>query len=425
MAPDIQSLLANLKQFFEQEKSQEQPISLDNILNRMELATGMNQRTICRCLKPNTYHKKRGRPEINIDEFDLQAISRKIHQFYQNKEFPTLDKLHAVLKDEINFKASKSKLLKVLKRLGYKYKQKDGRKFLIEKPEITFLRHQFLRKMKKVRETKPSSKIIYLDETWINSNHTLRKCWLDKNGKGGFKSPLGKGPRLVIVHAGSDQGFVPGANLNFITKSKTEDYHDQMNSQHFEEWIDTQLFPNVPANSTIVMDNASYHSIKAEKTPTSNSRKAEMQDWLKQNNIDFPDKFKKKELYTLIQQCKPRFQRYKIDELAKKFGHQILRLPPYHCDLNPEELIWSQVKHHVAKKNKSFKMKDIQKLFEEALENVTPKDWENACRHVMDIEKSYWDKDNICDINIPDIVVKLAEDSDSENSSHTSDDDSD
>ena len=40
-------------------------------------------------------------------------------------------------------------------------------------------------------------------------------------------------------------------------------------------------------------------------------------------------------------------------------------------------------------------MKDIQKLFEEALENVTPKDWENACRHVVDIEKSYWDKDNV------------------------------
>ena len=212
----------------------------------MELATGLNERSLYRHLKPGTNNKNRGRPEINLDEFDLLSISRKIHQFYLKKEFPTLDKLHIVLKNDINFKGSKSKLLKVMKRLEFKYKQKDGRKFLIERPEITHLRHQYLRKIKKVRETKPSSKIIYLDETWINSNHTVRKCWVDKNGKGRFKSPLGKGPHLIIVHAGSDEGFVPNAQLNFITKSKTDDYHDQMNGKHFEEWMETQLFPQRP-----------------------------------------------------------------------------------------------------------------------------------------------------------------------------------
>lgn len=48
-----------------------------------------------------------------------------------------------------------------------------------------------------------------------------------------------------------------------------------------------------------------------------------------------------------------------------------------------------------SKNNKTFKIKDIQKLFEVALEKSTPKDWENACRHVVDIDKSYWDQDNI------------------------------
>ena len=90
----------------------------------MELTTGLNERSIYRHLKPGTNNKNRGRPKINLDEFDLLSISRKIHQFYQKKEFPTLDKLHIVLKNDINFKGSKSKLLKVLKRLGFKYKQK-------------------------------------------------------------------------------------------------------------------------------------------------------------------------------------------------------------------------------------------------------------------------------------------------------------
>ena len=156
------------------------------------------------------------------------------------------------------------------------------------------------------------------------------------------------------------------------------------------------------------MDNASYHSVKAEKIPTSNTNKPEMQEWLRKNNVEFSAKLKKKELYTLIKQVKPRFQKYRIDEIAKKWGHEILRLPPYHCDLNPEELIWAQVKSYVARNNKTFKIKDIQGLFEEALEKVTSENWKKACRHVLDIEKSYWDKESICDINIDDIVFKIS-----------------
>ena len=241
------------------------------------------------------------------------------------------------------------------------------------------------------------------------------------------------------MHAGSDEGFVPNAKLNFITKSKTEDYHDQMNGKHFEEWMETQLFPNVPANSTIVMDNASYHSVKAEKLQRQTQINQKCRNGSENTIIEFSTSLKKKELYTLIKQVKPRFQKYRIDEIwrmiavvevintaryAKKWGHEILRLPPYHCDLNPEELIWAQVKNYVARNNKTFKIKDIQELFEEALKKVTPENWKNACRHVLDIEKSYWDKENICDMDINDIVFKLAEDSDS-GSSSSSDDDSD
>ncbi len=135
--------------------------------------------------------------------------------------------------------------------MGYRYKKQDSRKFLIEKPEIVLLRHQYLRKIKKVRENKQSSKIIYLHETWINANHTVRKCWLDSNGRG-FKTPLGKGQRLIILHAGSEKGFIPEAKLSFVTKSTTDDYHDQMNAKHFEEWAETKLFPNIPPTQRLL-----------------------------------------------------------------------------------------------------------------------------------------------------------------------------
>ena len=47
----------------------------------------------------------------------------------------------------------------------------------------------------------------------------------------------------------------------------------------------------------------------------------------------------------------PQFKKYIIDEMANQKGLQILRLPPYHCSLNPIELAWASLKWHVRKLN--------------------------------------------------------------------------
>ena len=40
----------------------------------------------------------------------------------------------------------------------------------------------------------------------------------------------------------------------------------------------------------------------------------------------------------------------------------VLRSPVRHCELNPIELIWAQMKRYVACRNNTFRMKDVQKL---------------------------------------------------------------
>jgi transposase len=37
----------------------------------------------------------------------------------------------------------------------------------------------------------------------------------------------------------------------------------------------------------------------------------------------------------------------RIKKLAKENGRTVLRLPPYHCELNPVELMWAELQHHV------------------------------------------------------------------------------
>ena len=51
----------------------------------------------------------------------------------------------------------------------------------------------------------------------------------------------------------------------------------------------------------------------------------------------------KRELYKLIKTSNFT-PKYTVDEMVKAAGHEVLRLPPYHCELNPIELAWSQVK---------------------------------------------------------------------------------
>ena len=57
--------------------------------------------------------------------------------------------------------------------------------------------------------------------------------------------------------------------------------------------------------------------------------------------------------------------------MAEKYGHTVLRLPPYHCELNPIEMIWSLIKGHVARENRTFKVNDVKELQIQGIQNVS------------------------------------------------------
>ena len=82
-----------------------------------------------------------------------------------------------------------------------------------------------------------------------------------------------KGQRLIVLHAGSADGWVPSGDLMFRSKTNSADYHDEMNSEHFMEWFTKQLLPNIPDNEVIVVDNATYHNKQKDKAPTTANKK--------------------------------------------------------------------------------------------------------------------------------------------------------
>jgi hypothetical protein len=53
------------------------------------------------------------------------------------------------------------------------------------------------------------------------------------------------------------------------------------------------------------MENASYHSRLAEKTPVSSWKKAQIKEWLYEKNISYEDDTLKTELLDVVRQNKP------------------------------------------------------------------------------------------------------------------------
>ena len=115
-------------------------------------------------------------------------------------------------------------------------------------------------------------------------------------------------------------------------------------------------------------------------------KKAVLHHYLTQHSIPFSAPDTKKVLYEKIKQKKTSVV-YKTDKIANLHGHEILRTPVRHCELNPIELIWAQVKGFVAKNNTTFRLKDVKELTYVAFGKLTKDVWTKAEEHVIKIEK--------------------------------------
>lgn len=306
--------------------------------------------------------------------------------------------------------------------MRYRYTKRSRNSMLKEKNEIICWRRRYLRSTKKLRQE--NKKIYYLDETWVNAGHVVSKVWTDttvttardafiKGLSTGLKAPSGKGKRLIVLHIGSDDGFVEDGLLVFESK-KTGDYHEEMNSQVFEEWFQ-KILPHLEDDCIIVLDNASYHTRKLEKNPTSATKKADIQNWLAIKDIPYQQDMVKAELLQLVKDNREQ-DKYVVDELAKTAGRTVLRLPPYHCELNPIELIWAQIKGEVARKNVTFKFSDLKPLFDQAVRNVTSENWRKAFGHVLKEEERMWTMDAMMELQVEPLIINVAQDSDTSSS---------
>ncbi|XP_060878988.1 uncharacterized protein LOC132951224 isoform X2 [Metopolophium dirhodum] len=384
------------------------------------------------CKSPN---KTKIRPTIidKIDDFNKNAIRQKIHGFWLRNEIPTTKKIVQAINDDPDLpNLPSTSLRRVLKELNFEFTKINRNSALTERADLVVWRQKYIEDIRRYRDE--GRTIYFLDETWVNAGQCSSKVSIDTSVKShtdaflkglttGPKNPSGEGKRLIVVHIGSADGFVEGGLLCFESKKNTADYHDEMNGDTFYDWF-CGVLPRLKDNCVIVMDNASYHSVKKDPVPTTTWKKEDIQNWLKSKGVVLDKPMVKFRLLDMVNEIRPRHDKYVIDELAKQYDCIILRLPPYHCELNAIELAWPLVKNYVSMNNTTFKLADVKQLLIEGAERVKPTIWKNLISQTKAEEDKLWKIDFIVDYVLSAEVGTLTTtngDTSSDDSSITSD----
>jgi hypothetical protein len=185
------AMVKKVREFFEKEKNEGVVPNLNQVTKRTAAATGLSERTVHRYTKeeftPKEYESNS--MKIVLTEQEVARIRTTIFDFYQRKEFPTLDTILEKLKEDSEFKRqiSRSTLYKNLLGMNFCFKNFNKRTILMENDDMTAMRAKYLRDIKFYR--KHGWTIWFVDETWANEGLTVENGWVELLNENDSTSP--------------------------------------------------------------------------------------------------------------------------------------------------------------------------------------------------------------------------------------------
>jgi transposase len=399
LVPETKKLVVSVKQYFDGKKFKPMEPSVKRTADALCIGVATVKRVMAdynrdpKLLDEPT--KTRGRPIHAVRATHQEAVRAYIRSANKQGKHITLSDIGDFLKERSEEELFHiATLARTLNRWGFEFGKGTRTQHLKEKDHVIAARQRYLRKKRNNRSSgletiRPE---VYLDESYVNKNHSNDFIWYSGEDGPWVQKPTGKGERLIIINAITKSGWIPGAKLVFKSTRKTGDYHGQMNWDLFKKWFVEMLLENIPPNSQIIMDNASYHNTLSEHSPpTPLCSKKKITEWLEQNRIYCRDDCLKPELVEILKKLAPE-PSYAIDEIARSCGHEVIRTPPYHPELQPIETCWGVVKNHIAR-NSDFTMKNLIQQLEAGFGKVTGKTCAEIIEKVRKIEDEFWTED--------------------------------
>jgi transposase len=145
---------------------------------------------------------------------------------------------------------------------------------------------------------------IYVDESGLNREY--RRIYARaKRGVKVHDKKSGKRVKKVNIIAGLLYGVSGKKHI------AVHSYEHSTKSDFFEEWFEWQLLAEVPENSIVILDNASFH------------------------------------------------RKQVLREIAERHGVIVIFLPPYSPELNPIEHSWANFKHWLKHNAHRFSILDL------------------------------------------------------------------
>lgn len=406
LTPEVKKIAVSVKHYFDQAEI----TPYEPSVKRTSEALGIGVATVKRIMAdynrdPKLLEKpavERGRPNYAVNISHQEAVRTYIRTANNEGRHVTLSDIQEFLKREYDDESfHKATLARTLSRWGFEFGKGVRSQHLKEKDYVVAARSRYLREKRDNRihgsNTETKRPEVYLDESFVNKNHSNDFTWYFGEDGPWIKKPTGKGERLIILNAITSDGWVPRAKVVFKSTKKSGDYHGQINWELFKKWFTEMLLPNIPKGSLIIMDNAPYHNILADHSPpTPQSSKEKITEWLERNKIYCRKDSLKSELIEILKKMAPE-PIYAIDELAAAHGHKILRTPPYHPELQPIEICWGIVKNYIAN-HCDFTMKNLIKKLDNGFEEVTQETCTKIIKKIKILEDEFCISDMKMDI---------------------------
>jgi len=407
LIPVEKETIVTLKGYFDRTRDDPQEQASSNV-QRVANALGVGIATVKRVMAD--YNRgvifadqekiHRGRPRQVLTD-SMQAVTREyVREANREGKHITLEMLCQHLESiKSGQEFSIRTLGRALDRWGFTFGKGTRSQRLKEKDHIVAARQRYLRRKRANRKGEGTIRPeVYLDESYVNKNHSNDFVWYFDDDGPWIQKPTGKGERLIIINAITKDGWVPEAKLTFKSTKKTGDYHGQMNQGMFTKWFRDKLLPNIPKGSLIIMDNATYHNVlSVHSAPTATCKKEKILLWLEQNNIPLKEDCLKVEMIEILNKMAP-IPTYALDEIAAEHGHEILRTPPYHPELQPIETCWAAVKNQIAR-TCDFTMANLAAQLEDAFSCVTAKTCSGLIKKIRKVEDRFWKEDVLIDDN--------------------------